>query len=100
MKIQLSDHSKQSLRDIVDYHSSISMRKTGMKLRAKILNKIMKLKEFPSIGQFEEHFKDMEIEHRYLVEGHYKVIYCQIKDTILITDIFDTRQDPEKMVGA
>ena len=36
-------------------------------------------------------------EHRYLVDGNYKIIYKRVKEGILITDIFDTRQDPAKI---
>jgi len=35
--------------------------------------------------------------HRYLVRGNYKIIYKEIPDGILITDVFDTRQDPVKI---
>ena len=32
--------------------------------------------------------------HRYLVKGNYKIIYKEIPEGMLITDVFDTRQDP------
>lgn len=36
--------------------------------------------------------------HRYLpVKPFYKIIYLVIQPFIYITDIFDTRQDPQKM---
>ncbi len=35
--------------------------------------------------------------HRYLVDGNYKIIYKKISEGILITDVFDTRQDPKKI---
>jgi hypothetical protein len=33
----------------------------------------------------------------YLVEGNYKIIYKRVKEGALITDVFDTRQNPSKM---
>jgi len=38
-------------------------------------------------------------EHSYLVSGNYKVIYrIEIeKQEVIISDIFDTRQNPNKM---
>jgi len=36
-------------------------------------------------------------EHRYLVEGNYKIIYKRVKEGVLITDVFDARQDPRKI---
>jgi hypothetical protein len=31
------------------------------------------------------------------VSGNYKIVYKQVKEGVLITDVFDTRQDPEKI---
>jgi hypothetical protein len=39
----------------------------------------------------------MNLGHRYLVEGNFKIIYRIVDDIIWVTDIFDSRQDPEKM---
>jgi hypothetical protein len=35
--------------------------------------------------------------HRYLVKGNYKIIYKEIQEGLLITDVFDSRQDPIKI---
>jgi hypothetical protein len=35
--------------------------------------------------------------HRYLIESNYKIIYKEVPEGILITDVFDTRQDPAKI---
>jgi len=32
-----------------------------------------------------------------LIESHYKIIYRVTEEFIYITDIFDSRQDPDKM---
>ncbi len=37
--------------------------------------------------------------HRRWVVGHYKLIYLVLEDQLVITDFFDTRQDPKKMKG-
>ena len=34
-----------------------------------------------------------------IIESHFKIIYYIHNDSIYITDIFDTRQDPDKMKG-
>ena len=49
------------------------------------------------MGQEEESLVELGQGHRYLVEEHYKIIYRVIDDVVYITDIFDTRQDPDKM---
>lgn len=50
------------------------------------------------LGQEEERLKHFGKGHRYiLVEKTYKVIYRAAKHIIFVTDVFDTRQDPDKM---
>ena len=35
--------------------------------------------------------------HRYLVKGNYKIIYKEVPEGLLITDVFDAKQDPIKI---
>lgn len=46
------------------------------------------------MGQEEERLKKLELGHRYLVEGNYKIIYYIKGKIVYITDIFDCRKDP------
>jgi len=55
------------------------------------------LAKFPESGQIENSLNEMNEGHRYLVDGNYKIIYKKISEGILITDVFDTRQDPKKI---
>ena len=43
--------------------------------------------------------KDLKEGHRRIIEGHFKIIYKIEKETVYITDFFDSRQSPEKMKG-
>ena len=52
----------------------------------------------PLSGQIEVNLQKLGEDHRYLVEGNYKIIYKKVKEGILITDVFDTRQDPVKIL--
>lgn len=57
-----------------------------------------KLENYPELGQVETNLESEGKGHRYLlVKPIYKLIYLISRPFILITDIFDTRQDPEKM---
>jgi toxin ParE1/3/4 len=49
------------------------------------------------MGQIEENLVSLGLDHRYLVEGKYKIIYFIKENVIYITDVFDCRQDPQKM---
>ena len=51
----------------------------------------------PFIGQIEENLIELKQEQRYLVEGNYKIIYRVIDKEIYITDVFDCRQNPQKI---
>ena len=97
MKVVLSQESIECLTKIVSYCQRKGYGRYGRRIRARILNKIRRLKDFPNLGQVEEGLKETGLGYRYLVEGNYKIIYLIYKDHLLITDVFDTRQDPEKL---
>ena len=67
----------------------------------KIINEVLqapnRLIEFPSSGQIEEYLTDVG-EYRYLVYSHFKIIYRIENKVIYIVALFDTRQDPAKML--
>lgn len=59
----------------------------------------MTLKVNPYKGQLESYLEHLNLSHRRIIEGNYKIIYRVDSNTIFITDIFDSRQDPSKMKG-
>ncbi len=97
MKIIWSKLATEELKEIFDYHNDIAGIQIAQRLRDKIFNSTKQLKIQPSSGQIEPNLSRLNEGHRYLVSGNYKVIYKKIKEGILITDIFDTRQDPIKI---
>jgi len=98
MKIRFTQYSKGCLQDIYENYKDKGASKYGRTIRSKIILKSLKLKEFPSLGRIEENLENMGFGHRFLVEGDYKIIYKIVGSEIIITDIFDTRQDPDKML--
>jgi len=90
--------SKNQLREIYNYYKEIGAPKKGQKIRISIHKKALQLKDFPLLGREEEILSSLGQGHRYVVEGQYKIIYRIIEDTIYITDIFDTRRNPEAMM--
>ena len=97
MKIVFSPETNDCLAEIVEYYRRKRNRKYGLKIMTKIILKANKLRDFPRLGPVEGKLTTEEVEYRYLVEGDYKILYLILEDYILITDVFDTRQDPEKM---
>lgn len=71
--------------------------KVADKIRKSVFNSTRPLIKDPLIGVIEENLKDLKQGHRYLVEGNYKIIYKVFQNNIYITDIFDCRQNPQKM---
>ena len=72
-------------------------RKKVNEVRDRILAKAEKLLENPYIGQHEEYLDHLGQSHRRVIEGAYKIIYKVVGELIIITDIFDSRQDPSRM---
>lgn len=94
MKIKFTANARRRLSQILDYQGS----KKGRKTTRSIAKGAKKLEDFPHLGQVEEQLKEEGKGHRYLLVGSlYKIIYFIAKPFIYITDIFDTRQDSDKM---
>jgi plasmid stabilization system protein ParE len=68
-------------------------------IRDEILDAADTLLLQPFQGQKEPFLEHLGLDHRRLVVNHYKVIYRVVGNYIYITDIFDSRQDPDKMRG-
>jgi toxin ParE1/3/4 len=97
MKVIWSDFAAQALKDIFDYHKEVAGRNIAQKLKAKIFDSTRQLQKYPGSGQVESSLEELVEGHRYIVRGNYKIIYKKVREGILITDVFDTRQDPVKM---
>lgn len=89
--------------------STIQIRKIQVYGKAKtqkiiksLISKTIKLEEYPKMGQVEQEISlKTQQEVRYLISGHCKVLYKIIeeKGIVLILTVFDTRQDPSKMLS-
>jgi len=97
MKIIWSDFASETLKDIFQYHKKVAGKNTAQKLKDKIFHSTIQLIKYPNSGQNEESLVELNEGHRYLVSVNYKIVYKKVKEGILITDIFDTRQDPIKI---
>lgn len=97
MKIIWSNFASESLKEIYLYHKEVASEPIAKRLKTNIFNTTRQLIKHPLSGQIEETLAMLEQGHRYLVKGNYKIIYRKINEGILITDIFDTRQDPIKI---
>ena len=99
MVIVITNPAKSNLRKIYNYYKKEVSKKIAESIKLDLLKTISKLENHPYIGQIEEHLASLNLNHRYLVTGHYKIIYRIEGNTIYITDFFDSRQNPTKMKG-
>ena len=97
MKIIWSRFASDTLKEIFNYHKTVASKEIAQNIKANIFSATKQLKTHPSAGQIENSLKQLGEEHRYLVRGNYKIIYKKVKEGILITDVFDARQDPVKI---
>ncbi|PIZ07671.1 MAG: type II toxin-antitoxin system RelE/ParE family toxin [Flavobacteriaceae bacterium CG_4_9_14_0_8_um_filter_34_30] len=97
MKIVWTDFAIRNLKDIFDYYSTKANKKVAHKIRRQILKSFKQLEHNPNSGPIEPNLTRLKKNHRYLVSGHYKLIYRIIDKQVIINDVFDTRQNPSKM---
>ncbi len=99
MKLIYTEQALISLKEALDF---IAPKVTGQKLkeiRDSILDAADTLLLQPLEGQEEPYLKHLNLGHRRIIVSHYKIIYRVMDESIYITDIFDSRQDPSKMKG-
>ena len=99
MKIVYTEQSLISLEEALEFTASKVPYEKLIEIRNRILDTAETLLLQPLKGQVEPFLEHLELEHRRLVEGHYKIIYRIVGEYIYITDIFDSRQDTDKMKG-
>lgn len=85
------------LKNIFLYHKLVASESVAEKIKKSIFNATKMLTKHPFIGQIEENLIGLKQGHRYLIEGNYKIIYKVINKDIYITDVFDCRQNPQKI---
>jgi len=99
LEIFWSQFAEDKLQDIFYYYKHKASLKVARKIINEIVDKTIDLDKNPKIGQIENFLKERSQEFRYLVSSNYKIIYYINFETkrIVIANVFDTRQDPEKL---
>jgi plasmid stabilization system protein ParE len=97
MKIKFTKQSLVSLKESLDFISKEVSSQKLKEIRNQLLDSTDILITHPKLGKKEDYLAHLDLGHRSIIEGNYKIIYKIEKEVIYITDIFDTRQNPEKM---
>lgn len=98
MKVIWSDFASETLKEIYKYFKENASESVARKIKTNIFLATKRLIKHPYSGQVEKTLEQLGEGHRYLVEGNYKIVYKKVSNGVLIADIFDTRQDPIKIV--
>jgi plasmid stabilization system protein ParE len=98
VRIEFTDFAKEQLRDIHSYYEKVASTRVAVKIVNKILDSVEQLSYLPGIGSNEQLLSAMGLKHKFLVSGNYKIIFRREGSVVYITDIFDCRQDPKKII--
>ncbi len=90
MKVEFTDPAEERLRKIYCRYPE----NVAESIVEKILLKAETLSSFANRGRIEEVLRSLNQNHRFVLEGNYKIIYMQQDDTVHVTDVFDMNQDP------
>ncbi|MCF8361235.1 MAG: type II toxin-antitoxin system RelE/ParE family toxin [Prolixibacteraceae bacterium] len=99
MKLIYTEQALHSLEEALGHMATKISAEKLIEIRDRILDAADTLLLHPLLGQKEPFLEHLGLDHRHLIESHYKIIYRVNGDYIYITDIFDSRQDPDKMKG-
>jgi plasmid stabilization system protein ParE len=98
-KVFITDYAKMQLKSIYNYYKNRVSIETAKQINVKILSEIKYLAKNPLMFQIEEDLAELNLSHRRIVADNYKIIYRFEAEIVYITDIFDTRQNPDKIKG-
>ena len=90
-----SDFTSRNLNYIYIYYKETLGIKIAKRIKNSLFKSVSQLIRHPHSVQLEPALISSNSEHRYLVVSNYKVMYKLVKKGILITDVFDTRQNPK-----
>lgn len=99
LEIYWLELAESKLEDIYSYYSVKASERVAKKLINGIVDSTIGIEKQPEIGQIEISLKHRKQEFRYLLFKNYKIVYWINYDfkRIEITNVFDTRQDPQKI---
>lgn len=97
MQVILTEFAEQSLKLIFFFYQNEATEKVAQRVVDKILSKISLLEYYPERGKEEDLLKSLNQNHRFILEGDFKIIYFMKSDIVYITDIFNTKQNPAKI---
>lgn len=90
-----TEFAENQLDEIFEYFLAIAGFDQAQKIVQKLIISTKVLESQPEVGQFEEALLNRKEGVRYLVEGNFKILYFLREGMVIISDVFDTRQNPK-----
>ena len=102
LEVYWTQFAEDKLEDIFHYYSVKASFKIAKSLVFGIVDKTIDLGKNPKIGEKEALLSERTEEFRYLIHKNYKIVYwINLYDNrIEIANVFDCRQNPEKIKEA
>ncbi len=97
IRIEWSGRAERDLQQIFNYLNSVTSERIALKVIGRIYAKANILERHPKAGPCEISLEAKPEGFRYLVEGNYKIVYFIEANTVVISFIFDCRQNPVVM---
>jgi plasmid stabilization system protein ParE len=99
LTVYWTQFAENKLEDIYAYYSQTASKRIASRLVDGIIHRSLDLEKNPHIGQKEILLSNRLQEFRYLVYKNYKLIYWVNleKKRVEILNLFDCRQNPEKI---
>lgn len=94
------DFAQNKLEDIHDYYCYKANKKIADKIVLDIINSTINLQKHPELGQIDPLLQERKEQFRFIIVSHHKIIYWinSAKKRIEIITVFDTRQNPQKLL--
>lgn len=89
--------AKRQLRTAFKYYQENASKKVALQISKGIVKQTIQVNN-PFSGVVEERLASRPFEYRFLVYRHYKIYYFVTADLVLIAAVFDSRQDPNKLI--
>ncbi len=99
MKLVLTEYARRRLLLHFLFLAEAFSEDHAERVLTKVDEALQYLMGHPGAGQFEDQLIGFEPRHRRWVVDHYKIVYQLFEDHIVVTDIFDSRQDSKKVKG-
>ena len=97
MTIIFTAEAERRLREIFNYYNLNASRKVALKIVNEIITETGILETKPYIGIRESLLVNRRFNYFFIIIKNYKVIYRLSEELIIVSTVFDTRQNPRKI---